>query len=277
MSFRERARQRTPFPFERVRYLLSRLHGSRLQKDKRLRFVTMNGQRFKRLVLCDSHLAHTIERNLEEFQDTGFFPPLVTRYERELWLEFVDGLRIETVDEELVGRVAEFYATLHARRPRLVEAEESGFPARLRRDLRFLGQVGVLEESARRDLEVAARRLVPESVWVGFDYTDPVLKNFVALRDGSGICAIDVDGLADEQMLGMGAMKACLRWLEPYRERFFAELVRRDAPDLRAYLPFVELSFLARWTKRSFFEHKWKAIDPKRFERFRGDQRTSGS
>lgn len=269
MSFRNRTRQKTPFPIKRVRYLLSRLYGSRLQKDKSLHFVNINGHRFKRLILCDSHLAREIERNLEAFQDTRLFPPLVTRYERELWLEFVDGRRIEADDEEFVGELAEFYATLHTRRPRFVQAGESGFPARLQRDLRFLRQAGVLDESAHRDLAAAARRLAPKSVWVGFDYTDPVLKNFVALRDGGGVCAIDVDGLADDQLLGMGVMKACVRWLGPHRDRFFELLARTDAPDYQPYLPFVELSFLAKWAKRSFLEKKWKAIDPGRFERFR--------
>ena len=44
-----------------------------------------------------------------------------------------------------------------------------------------------------------------------------------------------------------------------------------SAPDFQAYLPFVELSFLAFWTKSAFLEKKRRFIDPELFERFRRD------
>ena len=53
--------------------------------------MTVNGHRFKRLILCDSYLAHEIERYLEIFIESGYFPLLVARYEREIWLEYVEG------------------------------------------------------------------------------------------------------------------------------------------------------------------------------------------
>ena len=59
----------------RLSYWLSRmltrflnLRGLRLRKAKSLHFVTINGQRFKRLQLADSAIARDIERNLEVFQ-----------------------------------------------------------------------------------------------------------------------------------------------------------------------------------------------------------------
>jgi hypothetical protein len=268
MSFRIRPRQKSPFFLQRVRYLLSRLHGARLQKDKSLHFVTLNGQRFKRLVLCDSRLASRIARNLEQFSGTGHFPEPVTCYERELWVEFVDGERVSTVDEAFVEKAADFYATLYTRKPLAVAAAESGFPQHLYRDLRFLHQIGLIDDASYRRLDAIARALTPQQLWVGFEYTDPVLKNFVISQETGRLCAIDVDGLASDELIGIGVMKGQVRWLEPFRALFLERLLRLGAPDFNSYLPFLELCFLARWTKRSVFEHKWKAVDPSLFTRF---------
>ena len=269
MSPRVRVKQNSPFFLKRVGYVLSRLYGTRLQKDKRLHYVTINGHRYKRIVLCDSYLASQIERALEHFSDSGYFPQLITRYERELWVEFVVGERTHTVDEAFVENVADFYATLYSTQARNVDAVESGFPERLHRDLRFLHEIAWLDDRSYRDLDTAAKALRPEHVWLGFDYTDPVLKNFVVRPQDKTICAIDVDGLSGDQLIGMGVMKACVRWMPPHEDRFFERLARRQVPDFQAYLPFIKLCFLAKWTKRFFFERKWKAVDLSLFDEFR--------
>ena len=127
----------------------------------------------------------------------------------------------------------------------------------------------MFSENLHRDLDAVANRMTPKTLWMGFDYSDPVLKNFVILKDSGKVCAIDVEGLADNQLLGMGIAKACLRWLDPYRDLFFEHLGRPHVPDFRKDFPFIELCFLAKWTKRAFFEQKLKIIDPNLFERFR--------
>jgi len=269
MSYRRLAWQSSPYLLKRVRYFMSHLLGTRLQRSHKLYFVTLNGQRFKRLILSDSSLASGIENNLESFGPTAPFPPLVACYEREIWLEFIDGSPIQTADEQLVRKVADFYATVYARRPHQLDIGESPFLHRLHQDLRFLNQVGVLTDSLYQDLMATAGRLTPQKVWVGFDYTDPVLKNFVISRPGGRLYAVDVGGLADNQLIGMGVAKACRRWLGPFREVFFECLVREGVPNFQTYFPFVELSALAKSTKWSFFEKKWKAVKPVLFERFR--------
>jgi len=262
-------RQSSPFFWKQLRSAFSRLFGTRLQKAKSLHVVTVNGQKFKRLILCDSYLAAELERYLDCFVESGYFPPLVARYEREIWLEYVEGTRIEAVDEPFVEQVAEFYAMVYAADSRLVETTRTPFPARLSQDLRFLSQVGALSQSVSLDLQDAIPTLMPKQVWVGYEYTDPVLKNFILLPDRQGLCVVDVDGLAKDQLLGMGVAKACVRWLGPHQERFFGHLSRPDVPDFHPYFSFVELCFLAKWTKWAFLEHKWKVIQPTLFERFR--------
>jgi hypothetical protein len=146
---------------------------------------------------------------------------------------------------------------------------QSPFPGRLYQDLHFLRQINVLTQDSYQDLQAAAHDLIPEKVWVGHEYTDPVLKNFIARKENGRICVVDVDGLAGNQLLGIGVAKACVRWLGPYRSLFFSSLAKQGAPDFQKYFSFVELCFLAKWMKRAFLEHDWKVMDSTLFERFR--------
>ena len=268
MSFQQSAQQSSPFLLKRMKYFLSRLFGTRLQKNKSLHVVTVNGHRFKRLILCDSYLADEVERHLNCFLDSGYFPPLVARYEQELWLEYVEGEPIQSVDESFVLKMAEFYATVYGNNPVLIDANQTPFSSRLHQDLRFLFQVGILPQASYLDLQNAVSDLTPKQVWVGYEYTDPVLKNFLLRPENKRICVVDVDGLAENQLLGVGVAKACVRWLGPYQSLFFTSLAKNGAPDFHAYFGFVELCFLAKWTKRAFLEQDWKVIDSTKFERF---------
>lgn len=272
MSFKGSTQQSSPFFWKRVKYFLSRLLGTRLQKDKSIHFVTVNGQRFKRLTLCDSYLAAEIEQHLTRFAGSGYFPPLVTRYESEIWLEYVEGASIQSVDEEFVLKIAEFYATVYRVNSELLDVTQLAFQGSLLQDLRFLNQISILTHDSYRDLQAAVKDLTPKQVWVGYDYTDPVLKNFILRTDNGQICVVDIDGLAGSQLLGMGVAKACVRWLAHYRPLFFSHLSSQGAPDFQQYFAFVELCFLAKWTKRAFLEHDWKVINPTLFERFRHPQ-----
>ncbi len=269
MTFSPSIRQSSPFLGQRIKYFLSRLFGTRLQKDKSIHFVTVNGTRFKRVILCDSFLAKDLCDHLERFNPSGFFPDVVARYEREVWLEYVDGKRVRSVDEQFVQNIAEFYATVYGESPILRETDESKYVERLFQDLRFLRRIGVLSEDVYRDLCAAVPELAPKHVWVGYDYTDPVLKNFLLRSDNGRLCTIDVDGLASGQLIGMGVAKACVRWMDSHRSLFFSSMIQYGGPNIQEYFPFVELCFLAKWTKRAFFEHDWKVIDHALFERFR--------
>ncbi len=265
-------KQTSPFFLKRVKFFLSRLIGTRLQKAKGIYYVTVNGHRFKRLILCDSFLATEIEQHLETFRESSFFPPFVARYEQEIWLEYVEGVPVRKVDEDFVLKISEFYASVYGKDPRSVNAAQSPFPTRLFQDLRFLRQINVLTQDSYRDIQSAAERMIPEEIWVGYEYTDPVLKNFLLRHDNNRICVVDVDGLAANQLLGLGAAKACVRWLGPYQDLFFSSLDNHGAPDIQKYFGFVELYFLAKWMKRAFLEHDWKVMDARLFERFRYPQ-----
>ena len=160
-------------------------------------------------------------------------------------------------------------AAVYANNPVLLDAKQSPFSDRLLQDLRFLSQVGILTQASYVDLQAAVPDLMPKQVWGGYEYTDPVLKNFLIRPKNGRICVVDVDGLAGNQLLGIGVAKACVRWLGPYQSLFFSSLAQHGAPDFQPYFKFVELCFLAKWMKRAFLEQDWKVIDSTLFERFR--------
>lgn len=253
----------------RIRYWASRLAGARLQKSQKMYFVTINGQRFKRMLQPDAYTAARIEEALTRFGASDRIPGLAVVYEREVWVDFIDGERPGRVDETLVLGIADFFAILNAKDPRLVPATETRFPDDLVRNLEFLHKVGVLEDEAYRDLRAAVDVLTPDSLWVGFDYTDAVLKNFIVAADDGRICAIDVESIFADALIGMSFAKASERWMSAHREVFLDQLNRPGVPDYRPYLAFVELHFLAHWMKRAFVEQKWKFVDAAKFERFR--------
>ena len=265
-------KQISPFFWKRLRYFLSRVLGTRLQKAKGIYFVQINGKRFKRMTYCDSFQTSMLEQHLHCFVDTPYFPSIATRYEHELWLTFVEGKIVEKVDESFLLKFVDFYATLYAKGPKLLETKETMFPQQLHQDLKFLGQVGVLSAEEESALDLCAQQLVPQHVWVGYDFTDPVLKNFVLATPGLQLCAVDVEGLAHHQLIGMGLGKAFALWGKEHQDHILTQLLKRNVPDFVSYFPFIELSFLAKWTKRSFFEHKWKFVNAKVFEKFHNVQ-----
>lgn len=254
----------------RLRALWSRASGAALHKSQRMYFVTLNGQRFKRLVQPDTFAASQIEATLLDFGPSERVPAFVVRYEREVWVEFIEGRVPRTPDASLARGVADLFAELYARGAREVATQETRLPATLRRNLRFLHRAGVIDTRAHAELEAAAGRLAPERVWLGFEYTDPILKNFVLAADDGRVCAVDVESLAAHALLGIGPAKAFARWAEPHRAVFLDALARPGVPDLAPSLPFAELFFLAHWMQRALLERKWHFLDTGLLERFRG-------
>lgn len=270
MPGRARAWGSSPYPLGR-RLVRSfwRLLGSRPQKSSRARFATIGGGRFKRVSFGDSWIASKVEHSLQSFADVALFPPLIARYEAEIWVDYVEGRRPRGDDPRFVELLAEFFATLYRRAPRLVRLAETGAPVRLERDLRFLERVGVIGETLAADLGRTAARLAPDEVWVGFDYVDPVLKNFVVVPGGERLCAVDVEALSGDEILGTGVARALARWAEPHREALLDRILSDGSPDFGPYFGYVELSFTAAYTALMVLERKWRFVEPARFEPFR--------
>lgn len=263
-------RQRPLHPLvRRLRFRLLGWLSNRPPNSKRVYLVTIGDHRFKRVVFSDSHQAELAAMRLELFGPTGVFPALVLQREREVWVEYVDGEPLRRADQEVAVQLAHLFAVLYRRDSRCEPIEATRFAWAVHRDLRFLRDVGVISPGVHQQLDEVAGKLAPKQVWVGYDCTDAILKNFVRDRQGR-IRAVDVESLRANQLLGTGVAKAAVRWLGPLRNAFLAELREREVPDFLPYFPFVELSFLAFWQKSSFLEKKRRFVDPALFDRFLG-------
>lgn len=240
-----------------------------LRKSQHLRLVQVNGVRYKRLVLHDAFIASEIERNLEAFGPSPRLPKLVTRFENEIWVEFVPGEVLTRVDDAALADIGAFYVELYSRAKRVQRTAETPWPQRLQRDLEFLRATHLIGDATWSDLVATAQRITPAELSLGFDYTDPVLKNFVRPARGGPLCAIDVESLVRERPIGAGIAKAAVFWLEPQMRSRLLESLHAAVPELRAQLPFVELCFLARWTKTKFLTGKRKRVSESVFEPFR--------
>lgn len=243
------------------------LFGGVVGKTQRAYFLTLNGHRYKRLILGDAWQAAQIECELDHFAPGTGFPPLILRHENELLLGYVEGRRFDGGDAADRERLARFYAALYRRDPRRVAAAELPLAARLRRDLQFLVEAGALAAPDLPALQTRAESLQPEQLWLGFDYVDPVEKNFVCTD--AGVAAVDVESLHSNQPLGTGIAKARVHWLgEAQTGAFLASITAAGAPDLSEQLSYVELCFLAGWTKRKVLQGKRHFVEPWRLKRF---------
>jgi hypothetical protein len=260
-------RQRSLHPLSRR--VRDALRLGRPPRSQRVYAVEVGGHRYKRVVLPDAHHAAAIAARLRRFGPEGIYPALILERERELWVEFIEGTPLAGPDPDAALGVARVLGALQRREPRLVPLVQTSFLHDLQVDLRFLGEVGVLPAAAVRSLRERAERLAPERVWVGYDCTDAIAKNFVRTPEGE-VRAVDVESLGADQLIGVGPAKACLRWLSGERERFLAALRAAGAPGFGAYFEFVELAFLAFWTKSSLLEGKRRFVDAGAFERFSG-------
>jgi hypothetical protein len=234
-------------------------------KRQSVHFVSIHGRRYKRVVFGDSFQAAQVEAALDAFAQSRRFPPLVHRHENELLVGFVEGRSFDREDSADRARLADFLAELWQRasveRPR----SELSFDARLAVDLDLLVQARVIEVARAEALAERARAVAPETVWMGYDYVDPVTKNFLIENDR--LVAIDVESLQADQPLGTGLAQASLRWLAPGDVAVMASQVAESGgPDIDAQLDYVRLITTVAWTKRKFLQGKTHFIRPEHFD-----------
>lgn len=238
-------------------------------KGQAVYFVDYRGQRYKRIVFGDSRQAEQVATALSAVDAVDAFPRLLLWHEREIWVEFVAGRKIDVADASDIGLLATFFARLYQDAP--ITAATRDLERRLDVDLWFLERAGVLPAAEVRVLQDKAKRLLPEQVLLGFDYTDPVAKNFIVADKalaGGGLKAIDVESLQMQQALGTGIAKAALHWPGFDVQAFIDQVVAGGAPDFRPQYAYVELCLLAGWTKRKLLTGKRRYVQPERFEKF---------
>jgi len=242
---------------------------NRFVRAKRVRIVRLGGRRYKRLSLPDASLAAAVAQHLQTFHHARVFPALEAVLDHELLLEFVPGRPLaDPLEARWLEPLARFFATLYAVERRRVRTADTACADELQRDLAFLRDVGVLETAVHRDLAATAHAITPPELWIGWDYLDPIPRNFVERPDGS-LVAVDVEDLKPDQLIGSGVAKARFRAPGPQREQLLAAVERAARLELAPVMPFVELHCLAAWTKLAYLKGRPKLVDPARFEHYR--------
>ncbi len=249
--------------------MLRRFVFNRFVRTKNARQIQLGGRPYKRITLPDTYVASRVAEKLKPFRDLGVFPRLIAIEDNELLLEFVTGTELtEPVDRSFVDRFVEFFAVIYSVDRRRVKLSETDFEREVREDLDFLVEVSLLSPEVRADLEARLDRITPSEVWVGYDFMDPLPKNFVLTGEGR-LVAIDVEDLHADRLIGGGIAKSVLRSLPGDREQLLDGLAARANLDLRPAMPFIELHFLTHWTKRAFLKGSEKLIDGSLFESHR--------
>jgi len=233
-----------------------------LGKSQRVYFVELNGQRYKRVVFGDSALAGTVVAAMRACAGRVELPQLVHHHENELWLEFISGARPDARADR--AALAGFFASINQIEARQSRLAQTPWPAQLRTDLDFVRQAGVIDSRLHARLTDQAAAQQPEQVWLGLDYVDPVLKNFV-LRENK-LVVIDLESLARDSLLGIGLAKCSLHWLADDLAEFTDQVVAAGAPDLRPQLDYARLCLVAGWTKRKLLAGKRGRIQRRHFE-----------
>ncbi len=251
----------------RIRNRFSIWFGNRPPRNQNVYRVEINGHTVKRVCMADSFEADSCAANLRVFGPDGIYPALILRKENELWVEYIEGKPLREVDRESLDKLAKLLAVLNSRDSELVQTSQTDYNHALHVDLGFLQAAGILSATRHRELDAMVDRITPAAVWIGYDCTDAIRKNFVVCADGR-IRGIDIESIGARILVGSGAAKASVRWLGPEREFFLEALAKHSAPDVRPYMNFLELSFSAFWQKNCVLEGKRRFVSPELFDRF---------
>ena len=254
-----RERRLEPFA-QRVGRWADSLLGRRWVKRQRVYLVEVGDLRVKRIEMADTARAEGKEIALRALAGRGITPALVARHHANLWVEYVEGARVHADDSDLPERFAALLAALYGTAT-ITTATSATFGAdAVRADLDVLARAGVLARHTAHSISTQLDPLVPTAVWVGCDHTDLLVKNMLRRTDGS-LCLIDVESVVSNEAVGTGFAKACTRWIGPRRDEFVAALrAQPELPDFLAYFPFLEIRFLASWSKRSLLLGKPKLV-----------------
>jgi hypothetical protein len=252
MAGKIRVRHALPL-WQRLRRCWRGWRGAGLAKTHVVHFVDIGEARFKRVLFADSETARAVAEGLEHLADSECFPGLLMHQERQLWVGYLPGRSPALNDPADQERLIDFFVRLYASIPPTV-ADPAPFSARLVRNLDFLSRTTVLTHARADQLRDLERRLRPDRVQVGYDYIDPLGKNFVV--HGDRVVAIDIEALVPEMPLGTGLAKAKLRWPFDPSAQVLSRLAAAGGPELAGQLVWTELCFLCDYFKQKLLQGK---------------------
>lgn len=233
------------------------------RKGYDVRYVHINQKQYKKVIFRTEDLARRVNADLTAFGSSPHFPTVIAQHRDTVWVEFVQGQAICRVDTSNLARLADFYAAVYRRRHRLVALRETTEWHDFYRDLAFLHDTELLSGRLHQELIAQSDEIVPTMVWQGFDYTDPITANLVCRETDGVVCAIDIKNLYSETLIGRGIAKARSRWLsDALTEPFFEQLLAKGAPDVRGYLPFLEILHQVTRAKGMIVRGQIRSLQP---------------
>jgi hypothetical protein len=236
--------------------------GRRWVKRQRVYRVEIGDLRLKRIEMTDTARAAMKETALRSLAHTGILPCVIARHHADLWVEFLEGAPVRRDDPDLPQRFAELLAELYGAAPVRRELGSGFSPDDVRTDLDVLARARLISPGDAHAIGARLDAIVPSSLWVGFDHTDLLLKNMLRGPDGR-LRLIDVESVVADEAIGTGFSKAADRWMGERRGEFVAAArLRVEIPDFYSYLPYLEIRYLASWTKRSLLLGKSKLARP---------------
>jgi hypothetical protein len=234
-------------------------------KSQQVFLVDYRGHRYKRIVFVDSCQAERVADSLLQGPLVDIMPRLVWQYDCEVWVEYLDGRSLDPQQLEHRAQLSAFFLRLYGG---ALAQQQSVSPAayaqQLDNDLWFLARAAVIDEAQQAGLRALGERCMPAELLLGYDYVDPVAKNFLMTSDEQ-LRVIDIESLLPDSALGTGLAKARLHWLHDPAELLSA--LAAIAPAVVAQQDFVYLCLLAGWTKRKLLMGKSGHVQPARFAR----------
>ncbi|MDG0996136.1 MAG: hypothetical protein P8O97_03205 [Gammaproteobacteria bacterium] len=230
-----------------------------LLKRMDVSFVSLGKKQYKRITCIDNYTPIHMQDLLAQVARSRYFPKTLIRYENEIWVEFVDGDIVKKIDSFFIQQIIDFYSSLYQCASALKSSENFLGAALI--DLEFLMDMELLSEQDHEQLRHLLLKNAPEKVWVGLDYTDALLKNFVQEKGSNRLVAIDIESLQDKRLIGFGLAKAHTTWMTDQQFDQVIEGMRmNETPAFYDYYLFVLLCFRARWLKSLFLRKKMKRL-----------------
>ena len=235
-------------------------------KRQRVYRIDVGEVSLKRIEMLDSARAALKEEMLVQLAPADILPKPIARHHRDLWIEFIEGSPVDRDDPRLPDDFAALLAKLYGSGATVAPPRGIYGPEAVTRDLDLLARAGCLPSATAAGAISLLDQVRPTSLWIGLVHTDLLVKNMLRRVDGR-LCLIDVESVVAGEAIGTGFAKACLRWIGPARDRYVEAVGKRpDIPAFLPYLPYLEVRFLAAWSKRSLLLGKEKLVEPRHFD-----------
>ncbi len=254
---------------QRVLRTLRRLTGAVGVKTHEVHFVRVEGKLLKRIRFEKEGEAQAVEYALAAFGPSGDLPAFLRRDGREVWLEYVEGPPLDPAKHDGALLIIEFYSALYSGEVRRLDTAATPYPERLKDDLRWLESSSVLAASVTASIARHAASFEPSQLLLGFDFIDPVPKNFV-IRDDR-LVGVDAEALQTETLLGTGPAKALLRWLDIPGDEMLTRLRDSGGPDLSSQFAYANLCFRCSYARQKHLQRKSHLAPASIFESYLDD------